>query len=63
MNDRAPDEPDPMPSGGDDRRATWSRRIAIGVLVVFAMFVVFNIVTVLVLAYQSVVEAQGGLFP
>ena len=63
MDDR-PDEPEPAPGEhADRRRATWSRRIAVVVLVAFAMFVLFNLVAVLVLAYRSVVEGQGGPFP
>ena len=56
MDDR-PDDPDTAPRR--TRRSTWSRRIAIGLLVVFAMFVLFNLVTVLVLAYRSVVEGEA----
>ena len=61
MDDR-PDEPKPTPSNSDDRRALWSRRVAIVILVGFGMFVLFNLVAVLVLAYRSVVQGQGGPF-
>ena len=54
-----PDRGQADPAG---RRAVWSRRVAIGLLVAFAMFVLFNLVTVLVLAYRSVVEGRGGPF-
>jgi hypothetical protein len=60
--DHRPDDPDTAPPA-ETRRSTWSRRIAIGLLVIFALFVLFNLVTVLVLAYRSVVEGQGGPFP
>jgi len=62
MDDR-PDEPKPTPSGADGRRALWSRRLAIALLVAFGMFVLFNLVAVLVLAYRSVMQGQGGPFP
>ena len=63
MDDR-PDESKPVQGEHPDgRRATWSRRLAVVVLVAFAMFVLFNLVAVLVVAYRSVVEGQGGPFP
>ena len=62
MDDR-PDKSDPTPSGANDRRAVWSRRAAIALLVAFGMFVLFNLVAVLVLAYRSVMQGEGGPFP
>ena len=61
MNDLAPDERDsPTASDPTGRRAVWSRRLAIGVLVAFGMFLLWNVVTVLLLAYRTVIEGQGG---
>ena len=62
MNDLAPDEPDSPTAATDPsgRRAVWSRRLAIGVLVAFGMFLLWNVVTVLLLAYRTVIEGQGG---
>ena len=62
MNDPVPDEPDTPTAATDPagRRAVWSRRIAVGVLVAFGMFLLWNVVTVLLLAWRSVVEGQGG---
>ena len=62
MNDQPPDEPD-LPTVATDpagRRAVWSRRIALGVLVAFGMFLLLNVVVVLLLAWRSVMEGQGG---
>ncbi|HET9344632.1 MAG TPA: hypothetical protein VFO05_02935 [Candidatus Limnocylindrales bacterium] len=63
MDEHPVDKPDRGPVDPAARRAVWSRRAAVGILVAFAMFVLFNLVTVLVLAYRSVVEGQGGPFP
>jgi hypothetical protein len=63
MDEHPVDKPGRGPTDPAGRRAVWSRRVAIGILVAFAMFVLFNLVTVLVLAYRSVVEGQGGPFP
>ena len=63
MNDRPADEPESPPAATDPagRRAVWSRRIALGVLVAFGMFLLWNVVTVLLLAWRSVMEGQGPL--
>ena len=62
MNDHPPDEPESPTAATDPtgRRAVWSRRIALGVLVAFGMFLLWNVVTVLLLAWRSVMEGQGG---
>jgi hypothetical protein len=51
-----PDEPAP------GRRSVWSHRVALGVLVVFAAFVIFNAVTVLAMIYANAAHGSGGPF-
>lgn len=62
MNDQASDEPDSPPTATDPagRRAVWSRRVALGLLVTFGMFLLLNVVIVFLLAWRSVIEGQGG---
>jgi hypothetical protein len=47
---------------GDHRRSVWERRIAIGVLVTFAAFVLFNLVTVLTMLYSGATRGGGSPF-
>jgi len=62
MNDQASDEPDTPTTATDPagRRPVWSRRVAIGLLVTFGMFLLLNVVIVFLLAWRSVIEGQGG---
>jgi hypothetical protein len=46
----------------DDRRSVWSHRIAVVVLVTFAAFVLFNLATVLVIAFASATRGGGSPF-
>jgi hypothetical protein len=61
MTDERPDpgEPDDVP---DRRRRRMSRWVAIGVLVTFGMFVLWNVVTVLVLVYSNFAPRGSGPF-
>lgn len=46
----------------DGRRSLWERRIAIAVLVTFGAFVLFNVVTVLVMVYTGAMRGGGSPF-
>jgi hypothetical protein len=62
VNDETP-KPDDRPDEPDTgRRAVWSRRIAVVVLVAFAAFVIFNASVVLVLLLRSAGGGAGGPF-
>ena len=54
-----PEAPGAAPGG---RRRRWSRWIAIAVLVTFGMFVLWNVVTVLVLIYSNLAPGGSGPF-
>jgi hypothetical protein len=60
MSDR-PTNPPPE-EAGTDRREIWSRRIALGVMLAFATFVILNLVVVLALVYSSAIRGGGGPF-
>ena len=51
--------PEPEPA---DRRSVWSHRIGVAVLVTFAGFLLFNLVTVLVMVYTSAAHGGGSPF-
>ena len=56
---------DAQPGDADDRdtrRSLWERRIAIAVLVTFGAFVLFNLVTVLVMVYTGAMRGGGSPF-
>jgi hypothetical protein len=57
-DDRDHPTDDPVPG----RRSVWSHRIALGLLVVFAAFVIFNAVTVLAMIYANAAHGSGGRF-
>jgi len=45
--------------GDGGRRSVWSRRVAIGLLVTFAAFVLLNVAVVLALLFRSVAPGAG----
>ena len=62
MTDDDPEEPGQPDDAPGDRRRRWSRWVAIAVLVTFGMFVLWNVVTVIVLIYSSVAPGGSGPF-
>jgi hypothetical protein len=65
MNDHPAEEPESPAAAADPagRRAVWSRRIAVGVLVAFGMFLLWNVVTVLLLACLALLPMCTASFP
>jgi hypothetical protein len=55
--ERTADEP-----AEDQRRSVWGHRIAVAILLAFGAFVLFNVVTVLVLVLSSAAHGGGGPF-
>jgi hypothetical protein len=62
MTDDEPADPSQPPDAPDGRRQRWSRRVAIVVLITFGMFVLWNVVTVLVLIFSNVAPGGPGPF-
>jgi hypothetical protein len=62
MTDDEPANPGERPDGANRRRDRWSRWVAIGVLVTFGMFLLWNVVTVLVLVYSSLAPRGAAPF-
>ena len=62
MTDDEPVDPELPPEDSDGRRTRWSRWVAIAVLVTFGMFVLWNVVTVLVLVLTNATRNGSGPF-
>jgi hypothetical protein len=62
MTDDEPADPARPPDSPDGRRRRWGRWVAIGVLVTFGMFVLWNAVTLLVLIYSNLAPNGSGPF-
>jgi hypothetical protein len=60
MSERRNSQPIDEPDTG--RRAVWSRRIALAVLIAFVAFVIVNIAVVLAMLYSSAIRGGGGPF-